>query len=263
MSNSKRVKKATDHLGKEYETEKAMCEAYGVSLFLYRSRIRYGISQKEALTIPAGELKAATDHLGNKFKSKYQMCLYYNISPETYDSRVMKGMSIKEALTTPTKGGPTKSTDHLGRAFKTQKEMCSFWGVPEMVYEKRISRGWSIEKSLTTPPKKKPRLPSTDHNGMTYESFEKMCDAYGANSDTVKYRLSRGASLEEALEAPLGKGNFKQCTDHLGKQYGSVGAMCETYNIKPSLYRKRLHEGWSQKDALTAPIYYRSKKSSL
>ncbi len=43
-------RKCTDHLGKEYESCQAMCEAWGVDVAKYRNRRHYGWSVERALT---------------------------------------------------------------------------------------------------------------------------------------------------------------------------------------------------------------------
>jgi len=41
--------------------------------------------------------------------------------------------------------------------------------------------------------------------------------------------------------------------DHLGKEFKSKSAMCESYGIDRITYTRRLGRGWSQEKALTAP----------
>lgn len=49
--------KCTDHLGKEYDSKKEMCEAYGINYCTYKKRINRGLSVKDALTKKAGRCK--------------------------------------------------------------------------------------------------------------------------------------------------------------------------------------------------------------
>ena len=41
--------------------------------------------------------------------------------------------------------------------------------------------------------------------------------------------------------------------DHLGKEYKSLSAMCNTYGVKISTFKSRIRRGWKLKDALTIP----------
>lgn len=40
-------------------------------------------------------------------------------------------------------------------------------------------------------------------------------------------------------------------TDHLGNTYPTVGAMCDQYGVKESVYRSRVNKGWTVEEALT------------
>lgn len=41
--------------------------------------------------------------------------------------------------------------------------------------------------------------------------------------------------------------------DHLGNEYRSQTAMCETYHISKQAFQRRLSNGWTLKEALTTP----------
>ena len=102
--------------------------------------------------------------------------------------------------------------------------------------------------------------PTKDHNGVEYESFSAMCKAYGLPNTTVKNRLARNWSLEEALTIPnestgRKKNYAKEWEDHLGNKYNSVREMCENYGISEKVFwsRKRLLK-WPLKKILTTPL---------
>ena len=46
----------------------------------------------------------------------------------------------------------------------------------------------------------------------------------------------------------------KECKDHLGNTYNYITDMCAFYQIKSSIYRDRIRNGWSVKEALTVPV---------
>ena len=45
----------------------------------------------------------------------------------------------------------------------------------------------------------------------------------------------------------------KSCTDHLGRKFKSITAMCKHYCISRKAYTDRLKRNWSQESALTTP----------
>ena len=90
-----------------------------------------------------------------------------------------------------------------------------------------------------------------DPHGVEFKSFNQMCLHYGTAQRTVKERLSKGCTLEDALA----KSNQAShpCVDHLGNQYASVKAMLLTYGINASVFKYRKQKGWDLKRILETP----------
>lgn len=144
-------------------------------------------------------------------------------------------------------------TDHQGRKFKSCGEMCDFWGVDLENYNVRVhSLKWSKERALTTPVKTrtKIKLPTTDHQGRAFESFEQLARHYAMCPDTLKHRLKRGLSLEQALTTPARRGQHVACKDHLGTVYYTFTDMCKFWGVKYYTFISRLNKGLSIEDCL-------------
>lgn len=70
----------TDHLGNTYESLNAMCQAYKITRWMYKSRIQNGWSVEDALTKPLSvNTIECTDGFGHKFPSLKDLGNYYNI----------------------------------------------------------------------------------------------------------------------------------------------------------------------------------------
>lgn len=153
-------------------------------------------------------------------------------------------------------------TDHQGRKFKTCTEMCEFWGVDLENYNCRVhSLKWTKERALTTPAKTRIRrtLPTTDHQGRSFESFEQLARHYAMCPDTLKHRLKRGMSLEQALTMPVRRGQHVQCKDHLGNVYRTFTDMCEHWQVKYSTFISRLNRGLSIEECLKKDRIYQRR----
>ncbi len=104
------------------------------------------------------------------------------------------------------------------------------------------------------------KKPCTDHAGNAYPSFPEMCAAYGQAPSTVRNRMGRGWTLEQALSVDH-KGNHpkvnrqKPIQDHLGNWYGCVRELAEAYGITEKIYwsRKRICK-WPLEKILTTPV---------
>ena len=144
-------------------------------------------------------------------------------------------------------------TDHEGRKFKTCEEMCEFWGVDLENYNCRVhSLKWTKERALTTPVKNRIRrtLPTVDHQGRAFESFEQLARHYAMCPDTLKHRLKKGMSLEQALTMPVRRGQHVACKDHLGTVYCTFTDMCNHWRVKYTTFISRLNRGLSIEECL-------------
>lgn len=47
------------------------------------------------------------------------------------------------------------------------------------------------------------------------------------------------------------KRNSTPCTDHTGRHFPSVKAMCENWGLFYTTYKTRMKHGWTQEEALT------------
>ena len=196
------------------------------------------------------EKKKCKDHLGNEFDSISSMCDHYHISKSAYRFRIKNGWSIEKALTVNIY---KHVCDHLGNMYKSTTQMCKHYGIGRKVYDGRIKKGWSVEKALTTP------IGSnkiTDHMGKIYESTAQMCKCYGISQPTYIYRIKKGWSVEKALTTNLESNNKKMVYDHLGNGFESASSMCEYYGIPYYIYKYRIKNGWSVKDALCHKIIH-------
>lgn len=144
-------------------------------------------------------------------------------------------------------------TDHQGRKFKSCEEMCDFWDVDLDVYRCRVhSLKWTKERALTTPVKTRSRLtlPTVDHQGRAFESFEQLARNYAMCPDTLKHRLKSGLSLEQALTTPARRGQHVACKDHQGNVYYTFTDMCKVWGAKYTTFISRLNRGLSIEECL-------------
>ena len=209
--------KATDHLGKSYNSVKEMCEAYNVRPALYGQRRRRGYTVQEALVgrrltkeespngtyyaRPLNGQKVCKDHLGNEFPSIKVMCEYYNVSPSVYCRRIKAGSPIDVALLGKRKASGRIVTDHLGNTYDSVSEMCRAYNVNPTKTLGRLKSGWSVEDALTKASRKGIR----DHLGNEYRTMQEMCNQYGIDQSTYYRRVKEGYTLEEALTYNSGK----------------------------------------------------------
>ncbi|WP_076231638.1 hypothetical protein [Clostridium botulinum] len=96
---------------------------------------------------------------------------------------------------------------------------------------------------------------------ITYEGETKTlaewCEKYNILGTTVNERLKRGWSVEEALTTPIGKNKKVRKSKYLiiyNGQTKNLSDLAKEYNIKYSVLRKRLKDGWTIEKSLTTLV---------
>lgn len=268
-----RMKKCIDHLGNEFESQKVMCNHWGVNEATFILRMQRGCSLEQSLTgsgIDSKTIKKklSIDHLGNEFDSVEAMCSYWGINRSTFDGRLRLGYTLEQSLTgegIDSKRDRKSCTDHTGMHFGSISEMCRYWGVSPSRYYARRKAGYTVEMSLIGNFNLAGRGRSKvvkDHLGVEHLSIVDMCKAWGIHTKTYENRRRLGYNLREALTMPIkqysaGKGGRRAGSyvkDHLGNIYRTTRVMCEVYGINVDTYRSRVRSGWSVERALTTPV---------
>lgn len=258
----------SDHKGNTYASTKEMCDAYGLRVDTFKSRIKSGKSLEEALTRTPSMVttnKPCQDHLGNQYNSQIEMARAYGLTKDLFIARRRMGWSLEEILTTPL-NGVRKSREfiHNGVVYESKRAFCEHHGIKYELFIHRLRSGMTVEQAISPTPlsKQKPAVEVTDHKGITFESVQAMCDAYGIRVATYKYRLAHGWDLESTLTTPLNSKRIVQkekekkmrCYDHKGNGYRSKREMCEAYGISIYTFKKRQESGMNLADSLETPV---------
>lgn len=196
-----RKEKYIDHTGNAFPSKKAMCEAWNITLAQYNGRRKMGWPLEKILTTPCHKhnAKMCFDYKGQAFDSIREMCEAYGITCGKFNFRIKNGWSIEDALTKPCQR-EQKCTDHEGTVFSSITEMCNHWYISPVKYRSRINKGWSIEEALTNSKVRGICTLSVDHLGNKFPSMTAMCDYWGTNLYTFKYRTqNKGWSVADAL----------------------------------------------------------------
>ena len=149
-----------DHLGNEYPTTRAMCEAWNIDYDLYLARLRNGFSVQKALEKltpmdkDAALYNGLVDINGVEYKTLTAMCQAWGISVKCFVGRIERGWAFEEALAIPADtSNPVKRhsrvSDHVGNKFTSVNAMCKHWDVNLGTYKYRVKHGLSIEEALT------------------------------------------------------------------------------------------------------------------
>jgi hypothetical protein len=219
------------------------------------------------------------DHLGNRYKNFTGMCRHYGKTLKLVAKRMSYGATLEEALTTDKRKGdssrkprgPNKRRntdrqnqykDHTGAEFKSFYWMCKHHGKSCGYVRGLLKQGMTLERALLSKgsiPQKQRRTRTYRKNGVKYSgvdptgkdhlSFRALCGAYEISEDTVRARLDRGMSVEEALTKPIDKvrtGNAPPSqifSEAFGSKFGTWKEVEEHYGLLKQTLKDRIKTG--------------------
>lgn len=120
----------------------------------------------------------------------------------------------------------------------------------------RIRNGWSIEEAVTMTAEEAKERDSQRRRkrieiGGELVLEEELCKSSGKERATVKTRMRKGMSLEEALNTPLMAGPK---WIKIGDDTKILKEWLVHFGLKTVTYYKRIEAGWSVLDALMTPV---------
>ena len=117
----------------------------------------------------------------------------------------------------------------------------------------RLSNGWPIKKALTTPPLPSSYNPSTRF--LKFDGREQSLIAWSREFEiaesTLRNRLNRGLSVEEALTVPASRGTIYL---EFEGQRKTIAEWAKEAGLSKAGLSGRLRRGWSVEKALTTPL---------
>lgn len=232
MAHDRNGTPATDHEGRPWPSESAMCRGWNVPLSTYKGRMARGWTKAQALSVPTDgqgpkiipRKETIKDHLGQEFVSVGAMCRHWDIDEKVYWSRKrLLEWPLDKILTTPVRNdaaNAVKISDHEGREFPSISAMCRHWGIGLSTYRERRKRGWDVGRALTGQEAeiKTQPVPCKDHLGNGYPSKNAMCAAWGVTRYCYDSRIALGWSRADALARPMSV-NARPCRDHMGREF--------------------------------------------
>ena len=87
------------------------------------------------------------------------------------------------------------------------------------------------------------------YKGKEYYSLVELCKILGIPESTMRKRLAKKMSIEEAIEKALSFDRSPQ--DHLGNKFKNIEEMCKYWGVNKDTYKGRLKRGYSLEKALT------------
>lgn len=209
--------------------------------------------------------KAENGHFKPKYfykgKSLFQVCKEKGLYYMTALKRIDRGWSVEDAVERPL-------CEKEKRKYKGQTvyQYCKDNNINYETVQGRINRGIDLEKAITLKPRDKEIIKDSyrfcnckyKYEGKT---LNQICEERGLPYCTIRRRIQRGMSIEEALNKPV---TFYKCDrrkffyktmegDKSAYKRKSLFLQCAEKGISYSFVKRRVDNGMSIEDALNMP----------
>ena len=259
LTSPSNVYECQDHLGNTFNSKKEMCDYYKITKHAFHERNKKGWSLKRILeTKCEKKVYKCQDHLGNEFKNQEEMCNHYGVSLSTFSYRLSHGYSLEKCLSDlDSYLKQTKYISSSGKKFHNKGEIAKYYGIKQYKLQDMPEENFDMFiKSIIEKEEEKQNKRVYDHLGNEFLNYEEMAQHYGMSPQTFNTRKAAwiDKTLEEILITPVKKQhNWKDCKDHLGNTFKNMTEMCNFHNTRVPYFLRRIKDGWSLEDALTAP----------
>ena len=239
-----------------------------VGIATIRNRLKKGWSLEKALFTPKEktiDTKLGAHMIeGVKYPNLPSISRAYGVSENTIYKRYSRGCR-GDNLIPPKKLNSYKKPEvpqifkfYVGsKGFKSQTAACKHYGVKVVTFRNRIRNGWTVDQAMELEPKVDSRTTKSTKYKVDSKnlSISQLSKKHLTPVSTIRDRLSRGASIEQAIGLePIAKNSLKtqrevkkkQNTSTpinltvFGKSYTSYKSLADEYGINATTLNQRI-----------------------
>ena len=198
---------------------------------------------------------------GTTYDSIALACRELGVPLYAVHGRLSNGLSPNEAFSYPY-SPKAKAVVFKGVRYRSHSELARAYGVEPSNFQARIQRGESFDAALNV----EERVPYTQVivRGQAFASLRDAAVFHKVSYNTVQGRRSAGASVEDAVLAPV-RNTTGNPIEFNGQRYSSVRALSRATGVSEHALGRRLAKGWSTEDAVCKPLrdYGRAGRGAL
>lgn len=259
MPKSVSPKHKIEYNGVEYYSRHDLCVKLGISYAAVSNRMSKGQTLEEAVEAVFHPASKSTAKVEDKVSKNLRSCIEYNsimydslsalarsldISIVKLKYRIKKGMSLEEAIVDIKNSG----FDFDGKHYNTISDLARVVGLPANWLQTKVREGLTIEDVITMG--KNHNIRSSVHYKLTYDdvdydSLQQLAEALNVCRDTIRYRLNKGMSAEEAIADIK-----KSWVVYNGVEYRGLTALAKSEGVSIYSLSHGLEAGLSLEDAV-------------
>jgi hypothetical protein len=143
---------------------------------------------------------------------------------------------------------PRKAVVHEGVTYPSLREFAKAFSLHYGKLVAQVGRGWTLREVLGIDRRQRSAHNSLEValDGKTYSSLADLAENLGLSAGSLRARLYRGLTLEEAAAGTLKprRGNAKKY-EAFGRTWESMESFAKEYGLSASIVRRRLQRGWT------------------
>lgn len=141
-----------------------------------------------------------------------------------------------------------------GKTYESLLDAAAHYKLHPSTLARRLRYGWTNEQAvgLEEKPTRIGSAKKVVYKGVTYPNLKHLAEAFGKNAEMLRRKIRDGQTVDEALTERVEKrisANAKSIQFN-GKSYPSIQSLVDKYQIKASVFNRRIKRGWTMEQAL-------------
>ena len=154
------------------------------------------------------------------FNSISEIAHHFDIGYPALSARLRNGQEPEEAVLA------LIPVEVYGKKYKSLTAVAKSYGIPAPILRHRIKKLKMSYEDAVVLPVKILKKGSVEVKGLKYSSFAAAAKAHGKNPESVRQRLTKGISAEEAI---LGPNKRNKTITYLGRTFLSFNEFCNYF----------------------------------
>ena len=141
-----------------------------------------------------------------------------------------------------------------GKTYESLLDAAAHYKLHPSTLARRLRYGWTNEQAvgLEEKPTRIGSAKKVIYKGVTYPNLKHLAEAFGKNAEMLRRKIRDGQTLEDALTKKAEKRIRvdAKSIEFNGTLYPSIQLLVDKYQVKASVFKKRIKRGWTIEQAL-------------
>ena len=141
-----------------------------------------------------------------------------------------------------------------GKTYESLLDAAAHYKVNPTTLARRLRYGWTNEQAvgLEEKPQRIGSAKKVVYKGITYPNLKHLAEAFGKNAEMLRRKIRDGQTVDEALTKKVEKRIRvdAKSIEFNGNFYPSIQTLVDKYQVKSSVFKKRIKRGWTIEQAL-------------